>query len=379
LISIASLLKKADRKGKDLQDEKKKKKPSSQPDRSGASVLPLANVSRQQHRTTLKEEYKSTTRKELTDEPSIPNVIISPTVNERDRILDREESSSMYRGAVQLSETIHKQALSNESPESKPIHYCVDKLIGQLMLHNKHLLEFTDAADEQYQYAHAVHVCMLSVKTAIGLGYDREHLKEIGVLAYVHDIGMNEYTDLVGRPLILSKKKHRDLKKHYPFIASQIEKAHEISDMAFDIALQEHSAAGHNPDGLINLYRQIISLADLYETAIHLSLHRDAVMPFKVMQGIITMKSLFDYRLMKTFIDVVGIFPMGSIVRLNTDEIGTVTGINTGFPTRPVLKVMYDRHGSAIAQKKVIDLTKQKAVYITGCLNAESVPGHSKR
>jgi hypothetical protein len=91
------------------------------------------------------------------------------------------------------------------------------------------------------------------------------------------------------------------------------------------------------------------------------------------------MKSLFDYRLMKTFIDVVGIFPMGSIVRLNTDEIGTVTGINTGFPTRPVLKVMYDRHGSAIAQKKVIDLTKQKAVYITGCLNAESVPGHSKR
>jgi HD-GYP domain-containing protein (c-di-GMP phosphodiesterase class II) len=280
LISIASLLKKADQKEKGIQDRKEGKTSSPEPDLSGTSIRHRAKVSSQQYRMASVEEQKAVKNKESVDELSLPNVKVSPVVTERGRILDREESSCMYRGAVQLSETIHKQALNNETPASKPIHYCVDKLVGQLMLHNKHLLEFTDAADEQYQYAHAVHVCMLSVKTGIGLGYDREQLKKIGVLAYVHDIGMNEYTDLVGRPLILSKKKHRDLKKHYPFIASQIEKAHEISDMAFDIALQEHSATGHNPGGLINLYRQIISLADLYETAIHLSLHRDAVMPF---------------------------------------------------------------------------------------------------
>jgi hypothetical protein len=83
------------------------------------------------------------------------------------------------------------------------------------------------------------------------------------------------------------------------------------------------------------------------------------------------MKDFYNYNIMKTFIDVIGVFPVGSHVRLNTGETGKVIRIHNGFPTRPVIKIMYERDGRKSDETKIKDLTETPHICVSECLATE--------
>lgn len=374
MIRNDNFLKKSATKGKDPQDNKEEETPSHRHDsQPGELILYPAPVSIQAEHDPL-EEQGTRRDEELTHEPAISEARISPVVMGRGRALDREESSGLYHGALQLAEEINNHSAGRDVLEDRPIVYCVNKLIEQMMLDNEHLFEMTADDTGNNRYGHPVNVCILTVKIGIGLGYDREQLMKIGVLAFLHDLGMAQCTDLVGPPRKLSRKEHRKINKHCPTIASQIREVKDVPDLAVHTAFREHERADSDgsANGKKNTYAQIIALADLYETVMHTLPQREKFTPFRTMREILGMKDFFEYRVMKAFVDVVGIFPVGSIVRLNTDEMGTVARINPGFPTRPVINITHDRDGNTLDEVKVLDLTKQPTVYISEGLREES-------
>ncbi len=312
---------------------------------------------------------------ELTDDLSLSKIKISPLITARGSLMNREESQRMYRRATLLAEEAHSQVLNNNIPESKPIHYCVDKLVGQMMLHNEHLFELMSDATENRQYRHAVNVSILAVKTGIALGHDKEQLMKGGVLAYLHDIGMKQCTDLVGLPVNFSRNQKKKIQKQYPIIARHILETKEVPDIAVNTALSEQEAGDSRglSSRLKKAYSQIIALADLYDTVIHPVHHRDDYTPFEAMQEIVALKDFFEHRILKTFIDVVGIYPVGTTVRLNTDEVGTVMKINSGLPTRPVVSVLFEKDSSRLDYKKIIDLAQHRSLNLTECLKEKPV------
>jgi HD-GYP domain-containing protein (c-di-GMP phosphodiesterase class II) len=374
LIRVADFLKKADRKEKESRGITGEKS-------AAVSVKPeipvphLSQAALQKQR--LNEDQITAKNEEVTEGAVISPVMITPVVMEKGRASDKEESANIYQETVAFTKEIYVQALNDEVLECTAIHNCVSNLVEQIITDNEHIVGLTTGPSEHYPYGHAVNVCILSMKIATGLGYDREQLKELGISAIVHDIGMVKFMDLAGQPRKLKKKEYREIRKH-PLVSAQIlETAKDVPDAAVSAVLQEHERVDGSgyPHGIkrgaITEYAQIISLADGFEAMTHPRPYRHVFTPYKAVQEIISMKDFYNYNIMKTFIDVIGVFPVGSHVRLNTGETGKVIRIHNGFPTRPVIKIMYERDGRKSDETKIKDLTETPHICVSECLATE--------
>ncbi|UCD36343.1 MAG: hypothetical protein JSU90_05800 [Nitrospiraceae bacterium] len=361
MISITNLVKKVDKNERVGRDRKEPVQ-----ERAGVSVRHVSGLSQL-------ECPPSGEKQKTADEHALAGVKITPTVMLTARALTREESLTLYEGAAHLAEETQSRSGEGGMPDRAALQYCIDKLIDQMMLHNEYLFEFLSGAAERHASSHAINVCMLAIKTGIHLGYGREELRRIGVLAYLHDLGMKENTDPSDRSPLMSRKILRRIKKSYPLIGSQIVKMRGLSERVMDTVptLWEEQKGSHDPGKEKKTYPQVIALADIYDATMHPLQESHGLTPFKAMEEIVSLKRFFDYKIIKSFIEIVGIFPMGSIVRLSTDETGKVVRINPGYPTRPVVSIIYDREGNELDEERIVDLSGRKNVYISSCLMKE--------
>jgi len=72
----------------------------------------------------------------------------------------------------------------------------------------------------------------------------------------------------------------------------------------------------------------------------------------------------FDTDILKAFIEKISLYPPGSYVRLNSDEIAKVVKVNPGLPTRPVVKCVANGKGQKISENKIIDLAANSVICI---------------
>ena len=182
-----------------------------------------------------------------------------------------------------------------------------------------------------YLYYHVVNVCILVLYLGQELGYDRLRLDELGIAAFLHDIGIVRHLMLINKSGVLTRNEYLAVKKHPQDALEIIGKIGiKLNQNILDAISQEHErldGSGY-PSGLsagqISEYAQLIGLLDVYESLMHVRPHRDKYSAFDAMKSMINMKNGFDRRLLKMVIDKVGLFPVGSLVRLNTKETAIV-------------------------------------------------------
>ena len=126
------------------------------------------------------------------------------------------------------------------------------------------------------------------------------------------------------------------------------------------------------PHGLkgeyIDQFARILNLADTYDALTQARSFRNQLEPNMAMKEILSLKASFDDNIVKAFINTVGMFPVGSLVRLNNGEIGRVIRNNSESPTRPELQILYDHKNQKPEKMKVVNLQKHPIFYITECL-----------
>ncbi len=229
---------------------------------------------------------------------------------------------------------------------------------------------------EDSLYCHAVNVMIISLELGTGLGYNRQQLLELGVASLLHDIGSIKYLELINKEGNLSDEELRKVKEH-PFSGLEIlnKMGGEFMAGTVQVISQEHErldGSGY-PKGLrddqINEYAQIVGLVDVYEAMTHLRPYRVKFSPPKAMNAILSKKNGFSTKILKIFLEKIGIFPVGSMVRLNTKEIGVVYKENQGLPLRPKVEVRLDENGNKLVSPKQIDLATNLLVCIEECLD----------
>ena len=179
----------------------------------------------------------------------------------------------------------------------------------------------------------------------------------------------------------MHEEEYAKIKKH-PKTSLEILKSAqgEIAQDIIDAIMQEHErldGSGY-PQGLkdkqISELAQIIGLADLYEAMVHQRPYRNKFSPLETVKLILNNKSAFDCRIIKILIEKIGIFPIGVLVRLNTQEIGTVIKENPRLPLRPVVNVFYDAAGKQLKDHKLIDLSVNPMIFIEECMECVGPP-----
>jgi HD-GYP domain-containing protein (c-di-GMP phosphodiesterase class II) len=229
---------------------------------------------------------------------------------------------------------------------------------------------------EEALFYHVVNVSIIALELGKGLGYQKSQLLELGVASFMHDIGLIKYLELINKNGKLSEEEFREVKKH-PANGQEILKkiGGEFMSGTIDVILQEHErldGSGY-PNGIhegqISEFAQIVGLVDVYEAMTHLRPYRLRFSPPKTMNTILNKKNAFSTKILKVLLERIGVFPVGTMVRLNTKEIGMVYKENQGLPLRPLVMVLFDENGNKLVQTKQIDLSSNLLICIEECMD----------
>jgi HD-GYP domain-containing protein (c-di-GMP phosphodiesterase class II) len=220
--------------------------------------------------------------------------------------------------------------------------------------------------------AGVVNVTILSTIMGTVLRSAGHRLIQLATGAFLHDIGM------VKVPKAILKKKEKltaeelnQIRTHpihaYRIISKELKYPEEIGV----IALQHHERwdgqgyPRHLRGEDINLASRIVAVSDAYIAMINQRPYRNSMIGYSAMKNVLSDNGRhFDPKILKAFLESMGIYPIGSIVQLNNSAIGKVTEIHTEAPLRPVVELIIDEYGNHLSEREAIDLLAKRALFI---------------
>jgi HD-GYP domain-containing protein (c-di-GMP phosphodiesterase class II) len=152
------------------------------------------------------------------------------------------------------------------------------------------------------------------------------------------------------------------MKQHVVDGAHILRRTPEVPALAPVVAFEHHlrqDLSGY-PENIghrdLNLCTQIVSIADVYDALRSNRVYRDGL-PSERIRAIMTQKDspAFNTRLLRRFINLMGLFPVGTLVRLSTDAVGVVTHEHPTDPFRPQVKMLLDAAGDAVETPPLIN------------------------
>ena len=275
--------------------------------------------------------------------------------------------------AVATAKTIMEKIKLGKKVDATLAKQTTNKLVDELCRNYGTLMNFVDMRTKNdYLYGHSVSVCILSVLTGISLGYDELRLRDLGVGALLHDIGKTQIaSDILNKNGRLTVEEIEEVKKH-PWLGFEIlRKNPDISLMSAHCAFQHHErfdGSGY-PRGLkgkeIAEYAHIVAIADVYDALTADNTYRPAVPVYEALSIILKAGgTYFDEEIVNRFAENIAVYPIGSVVRLNTNEIGVVVDLSKEYKTRPVIRIIIDRNKRQVNHLMEIDLSKNPRLYI---------------
>lgn len=299
-------------------------------------------------------------RDHITDELVIPD-----TVTEKTRI----ESIKVVRQAF-------KQAKLKQPIDISPIRITVDKILEEILFYTNNLIQLVDIRPQNdYIFAHSVNVCILSLITGISLSYNTLQLKELGIGALLHDIGSCQVPqEILNKPGPLTDKELQKIHKHPLAGFNILRQIPEFPTLSCQIALEHHErldGSGY-PQQLrgknIHEYAQIVSVTDVYDALLSYRNYRPAFLQYSAVQELTrNTYTLYNPHIVSSFLENIAIYPIGTIVQLNTKEIGIVVDVNKRSQFHPVVHILQDTQGEFKGTE--IDLDKTEDIYIVKTLD----------
>lgn len=296
--------------------------------------------------------------------------------------LDPADSSRLYKRALDIIKGIIGQVKSNATVDLREAFEVVRTTVDRIVLGDKELLLLiNNYSQDSYLYSHSVNVSILAIEVGLGLGYNKSKLNELGLGAFLHDLGMAKVLDIANLPRPLSEFEYQEIKRHPIYSTDILSKVRSIQDAVIQVCGETHERLDGRgyPKGLkgerIHEYARITAVADIYEALIHPRSHRKAVQPHEALKELLGMSSAaaLDGSVIKILINKIGLYPVGSWVELNTGEVGKVIQSNEDYPLRPKVHIIFESDRERSAQPKSLDLRQHTNVYIKRSVNPQDL------
>ena len=266
-------------------------------------------------------------------------------------------ASKIYGTAVETAEQLWQAAKSGDKPDPGAARQMIDSLAKLVGGDRTSLMALTAVKQyDNYTFTHMVNVSVLAMAQARSLNMSGTLLREFGFAALMHDIGkVQTPLEVLNNPGRLSDEEFAIMQRHVIDGAHILRRTPEMPALAPIVAFEHHlrqdlsgypANIGHRT---LNLCTQIVSIADVYDALRSNRVYRDGL-PSDRIKSIMTKKDdpAFNQRLLRRFINLVGLYPVGTLVRLTTEQIGVVTHEHPTDPFRPQVKVVRDRDGGEL-------------------------------
>jgi len=271
-----------------------------------------------------------------------------------------------------IQTSILAQQIAAEIAKNEPIlNFCTEmKLVDNIFL-----------------YEHAIAICALSLLIAGSMGLKTKEIVAIGSAALLHDLGLAEMPLLLeaeesewkNGPTWVNSSTLDPNNSHILVAKESMWKEHTrygyylcrekeiIDDDIRNIILHHHEnwdGSGF-PNGLkgkdIPLGSRIIRVCDIYDRLTRSGSH----LRYQAIEALYAGgNSYFDSKIVQTFINNLSVYPLGSIVKLTTGEVGVVVNVRKNKGPRPIVKVQYNRVNKPLLYPKEVDLGINRTIFI---------------
>lgn len=263
----------------------------------------------------------------------------------------------VYKRALKVVDQIFKDVRMGEIPSSEEAMKVV-KSMAQLTLTEPHALFALSMLKDydNYTFTHSVNVSVISLAVGRACSASEEQLRTLGFGGLLHDLGkLRVDVGIITKPGRLTDAEFEEIKLHPRFGADIIARMDGVTEEVMDIVLGHHlrfDRSGYPADAAGRPVTPLVDMAAIADAYDAMTTLRSYQRPFTPRRAIARMRDISGTSLhpefVEKFIASLGPYPVGSLVRLDNNEIGLVVKVDTTDPSLAEIKVIFDAAGQRL-------------------------------
>jgi len=260
----------------------------------------------------------------------------------------------MYSNAVAAAEVAWESASTEGMPDATSALKTVEGLADAVTQNRTALMALTAMRSyDNYTFTHMVNVSILTMAQARALGVEGRLLREFGMSALMHDIGkVRTPKEILNKPEKLTDEEFVIMRRHVVDGAEILRRTPEMPVLAPVVAFEHHlrlDGSGYPftvTRESLNLGSMLCAIADVYDAMRSQRTYQQAYPSDRILAVLKRNEGAqMDQHLVRRFVQLLGIYPPGNLVKLSTGEIAVVLRVHAPDPHRPRVRVLFGADG----------------------------------
>ncbi len=218
---------------------------------------------------------------------------------------------------------------------------------------------------DDYTYMHSVAVCALMISLGRQIGVDENTIPRLGIAGLLHDLGKAMMPlEVLNKPGKLTDEEFRIMKSHPEEGCKLLRESQGVDEITFDVVLHHHEKTDGSgypkglKDGEISLYAKMGAVCDVYDAITSNRPYKAGWDPAESLRKMAEWANgHFDPTVFQAFVKSLGIYPIGSLVRLGSGRLGIVVDQSPKSLLTPRIKVFFSTRSLARIPPELIDLS----------------------
>lgn len=282
---------------------------------------------------------------------------------------ERGRAKVLFQEATHIIQNMMSDARLGKQVEAQSLDPLAERMV-QSTFRSRHALTGITRikTKDEYTFMHCVSVAGLLTAFAVELGLDEQTIHQVAIGGMLHDIGKTLVPDtILNKPGKLDDAEFVVMRRHVEYSGQLLDEQVGLSQVARDVAMQHHERMDGKgyPLGLqgdqISQIGQMSAIVDVYDALTSVRVYKAAWEPS------VTLKKLLEWSphhfnsgLVQRFIKCLGIYPVGSLVELESGRVGIVIEQGTDM-LRPLVRIVYHAKQGAFVRVNDLDLAKESS------------------
>ena len=312
----------------------------------------------------------------------ITHITVDPPAASEADLADEERQKEVakrtYERCVAITNELAESARMGRTASVKKVKRAVQGIVDQILNNEVTLIGLTTIRDyDDYTFTHSVNVSIFAVSMGKRLGLSKLQLYDLGMSAFLHDVGKARIPkEVLNKTDKLTQDEWLAMQLHPTLGAIALSGFRGYGDIPYRpmiVAYEHHMGTNLKgyPKSLrpreLSVFSKIITVADVFDAATSHRVYRtrEPLKPNEILQELLDDHERLgiDLALVKALINLLGIYPVGTCVILDTYEVAIVHGVNPDPAQihRPLIRIIYTADGNRATDEHVVDLAETAA------------------